>query len=610
MKTNDISRLFDFIYYQQANCPSDRSFNRLTDDGIQSFSTNDVISRSEALAKGLMDKGVKQGDKIAMTVYKNRPEWLITDLATQMIGAVNVPVYPTISPREYSYIFKEAEVCFCFVGGGDLLDKVRHAKQDVKSLKEIFTYEKTPGQIHWSDLCLEGNTNALINRRNEIKPSDLATIIYTSGTTGNPKGVMLSHNNIVSNVMAVEELIPLSRGQSALSFLPLCHIFERAVSYAYMLRGIEVYHTGTDNLGGGSGDLSIVKPHFFTAVPRLLEKVYEKIYKKGLNLSGVKKYLFFWALSLTENYAYDKTYQGLEGLKWKIADKLIFSKWRQALGGNIAGILSGAAPLPEKIARIFSAAGIPIREGYGLTETSPGLTIGRFDPKGAMLGTVGMPIKGINLYIDKEDGVYTKGEGEILARGPNIMMGYYKKPKETAEVMKEVDGQTWFCTGDVGKLIHTDDGRTFLKITDRKKELLRTSNGKYVAPAPIESKLKEDFLVEQAMVVGESRNFVSALIIPSELALRDWCIYKGIPWSGISEAIKLKSVKGKFQRIIDDINPLFSHIEQIKKFTLIHANWEPIKKDKSDAELTPTLKLKRRVIRLKYKKEIEGMYES
>ena len=313
--------------------------------------------------------------------------------------------------------------------------------------------------------------------------------------------------------------MPIDSGDKVLSFLPLCHVFERSASYAYQFRAVTINYTGTDNLGGEKGDLQTLKPHYFNTVPRLLEKVYEKIYNKGLSLTGTKKKLFFWALSLTDDYAYDKKYGGLAAIKRNIADKLIFSKWREALGGNIKGILTGAAPCPISMARIFSAAGIPIREGYGLTETSPGLTVNGYKKGMAMLGTVGPALENVDLYIDTSDGDYKEGEGEILAAGPNVMMGYYNQKQKTEEVFKEIDGKRWFRTGDIGKFIKSGDNQ-FLKITDRKKELLKTSGGKYVAPAPIENALKEDFLIEQVMVVGDKRKFVSAIIIPSKEALQ------------------------------------------------------------------------------------------
>lgn len=602
------SRLFDFIAYQHKNHPLEKAFGGKKDGQWVYYSTAQIVEMANQVSRGLIKLGVQPGDKIALIAYKNRPEWVIMDIGLQQIGAINVPVYPTISPGEYEYIFNDAGISYCFVGADDLYDKVDKAKPNIPTLKNIYTFDQQEGRPYWEEIFSEEGQDEVESRKAAIKPEELATIIYTSGTTGNPKGVMLSHNNIVSNVLGVKELLPVVAEERVLSFLPLCHIFERTAAYSYTYNSISVIFTGTDNLGGEDGDLAAIKPHFFTTVPRLLEKVYEKIYNKGLDLTGVAKKLFFWALSLTDDFEYDKKYSGLTAMQRSIADKLIFSKWRAALGGNIKGILTGAAPCPVKMAKVFSAAGIPIREGYGLTETSPGLTINRYDPQGAMLGTVGPMLKGVEIKIDTDGGDYRPGEGEILAKGPNIMMGYYNKPEATAAVMKEIDGETWFCTGDVGKLVDGPGGKPFLKITDRKKELLKTSGGKYVAPAPIENKFKEDFLIEQMMVVGDKRKFVSALIIPAEEALRDWCDENDITWTSFGEAICNPKVVEKYQHIVDGFNPHFSHIEQIKKFVLLNAAWEPTKADGSQAELTPTMKLKRRVIIEKFADTIDGIY--
>lgn len=602
------TRLFDFIQYQQEHLPLEKAYGYRQNGQWVYFSTAEIIERANQVSMGLLKMGVQPGDKIAVAVYQNRPEWVILDLGIQQVGAVNVPVYPTISPGEYEYIFKDAAVRYAFVGKDDLYDKVRIAQANVPSLKEVYTFDQQPGQPFWESLFAQEGMEEVEKRKAKVEPEDMATLIYTSGTTGKPKGVMLSHRNIVSNVMDVRDLMPIEGKHRVLSFLPLCHIFERAALYAYTYLGASVTFTGTDNLGGEEGDLRAVKPHFFTTVPRLLEKVYEKIYNKGLELAGLKKRLFFWALSLTEDYEYDKRYTGLASLKMKTADKLIFSKWREALGGEVKGILTGAAPCPVKMAKVFSAAGIPIREGYGLTETSPGLAIGRYSPGGAMLGAIGPAIKSVELRIDASGGDYREGEGEILAKGPNVMMGYYNNPEATAEVFQEIDGQRWFRTGDVGRMVKGPSGEDFLQITDRKKELLKTSGGKYVAPAPIENKLKEDFLIEQVMIVGEKRKFVSAMLLPAEDALRDWCESKGVEWPGLAAAVQHPEVKALYQSIIDRYNPLFSKTEQVKKFCLLPTTWEPVRADGTQAELTPTMKLKRRVILEKYGDEIEEMY--
>lgn len=602
------TRLSDLIHLQAASFPLERAFGHRVNGEWKYYSTGEVIELANKVSRGLLKLGINKGDRIGVVVTQNRPEWTILDIGIQQIGAINVPVYATITAEDYTYIFNDSETQYCFVGGGDLYEKVKKAQTNVPSLKKVYSFDQKEGQHFWEEIFADEGQGEVDALRSSVKAEDLATIIYTSGTTGVPKGVMLSNHNIISNVMANPRAFPIKTGDVVLSFLPICHILERVAIYMYTLNGVTVTYTGTDNLGGEQGDLMAVKPHFFTAVPRLLEKVYERIYNKGLELTGIKKKLFFWALSLTEEYHFEFKPSGWKAIQWKIADRLIFSKWRAALGGNVKGIVTGAAACPRRIAQVFSAAGIPIREGYGLTETSPVLTLNGYGPGEAMLGTVGPIIPGVELLIDESDGIYRPGEGEILAYGPNIMMGYYKKQDATDAVMKTVQGKTWFCTGDVGKLVDGPGGNKFLQITDRKKELLKTSGGKYVAPTPIESKFRENFLIEQMMVIGEQRKFVSALIVPAEPALKDWCDEHKVEWSTFAEMLHHPKVIAKFQEIVDQINPDFSHIDQIKKFRLLDKVWEPVKSDGTEAELTPTMKLKRRVILEKFKEEIEGIY--
>ena len=602
------TRLFDYIAKQFDDGPLLRFIGSREGDEWKFYGTSEVIEMSRKLASGLLDLGITPGDKVGLVVYKNRPEWVITDLAIQYIGAIGVPMYPTISSREYEYIMNEAEVKVCFVGIGDLYDKVSAAQSKVESLKKIICFDKQGGRPYWLDVMNDKNLERVEKLSQEVKSDDLATIIYTSGTTGNPKGVILTHKNVVSNVESCCELLPVKRGERVLSFLPLCHIFERAVLYVYTSIGTEIYFTGTDNLGGETGDLANVKPFYFTTVPRLLEKVYEKIYNKGLALTGVKKKLFFWALSLTDDFEHGKKFTGMDAIKRKIADKLIFSKWRTALGGNVKAIATGAAACPAKIARVFSAAGVTITEGYGLTETSPVLTLNHFYDGSNKIGTVGVPLDVCDIIIDRSEGDYNDGEGEIIAAGPNIMQGYYKQPEQTAAVFKELNGKTYFKTGDIGTFVDGPNGKKYLKITDRKKELLKTSGGKYVAPAPIESLLKEDFLIEQAMVVGDQKKFVSALLVPSLDALKVWCEGHHVPWTSLDDIIHNETVISRFQHAIDKVNTNFSHIEQIKKFALVSSTWEATRNDGKESELTPTMKLKRRVILQKYAEEIDKLY--
>lgn len=601
-------KLFDFIQYQKQNFPLEKSIGHQLDGKWEFLSTDEVIEMANQLSSGLLELGVQKGDKIALVSYQNRIEWIITDLAVLQIGAITVPVYPTISSSDYEFIFNNAEVSYCFVGRGDLYDKARKAQQTVPSLKEIYTYDEVEGRPYWKSLFKPVRAEEIKARKAAVDPHELATLIYTSGTTGKPKGVMLSHSNIASNVYDVQELIPATQGDRTISFLPLCHIFERTASYAYLYKGLSTHFTGTQNLGGDDGDLKAVRPNYFNTVPRLLEKVYEKIYNRGLELSGIKKRLFFWALEMTKNYDHDKEFKGLQAVRMKIADRLIFSKWREALGGEVRGILTGASACPERIIQVFSAAGIPVREGYGLTETSPGLIVGRQAKNGARLGSVGPTLSHVEIMIDDSEGDYRENEGEILAKGPNVMMGYYKNEEATNKVFKDINGDRWFKTGDIGRFVPGPNGQQFLKITDRKKELLKTSGGKYVAPAPIESKLKEDFLVEQVMVVGENRKFVSAIILPAAEALQDWCQRNNVEWTSLGEVVQNPKVLEEYKRLVNSYNPMFSHTEQIKEFRLVPDNWEPVKSDGTEGELTPTMKLKRRVILKKYDEIIEDMY--
>jgi len=606
----EIRRLFDIPYYQQKNYPLQQSLSgNLADGRTVHYSSDEMIQKINQISAGLLEMGLQSGDKIALISYNNRPEWNLMDLGMMQIGVINVPVYPTISPDEYIYIFNDAQVKYCIVGHGDLLDKVKKAQASVPSLQAIFTFDADVAQGQkdhhgneinfWETIFSTQPSMELIQeKKDQIAPEDIATIIYTSGTTGFPKGVVLSHKNIVSNVRDVLPFIPLKPAEIALSFLPLCHIFERTVTYAYMGKGVHIHYA--KDLETLSETLQELKPHFFTTVPRLLEKVYEKMINNIKKESKIKQKLFFWALGLTEQYDFDWTPSGLTALQWKIADKLIFSKIRARLGGRMKGIVTGAAACPRRMAQFFSAIGIPIREGYGLTETSPAISINIFAPYQAMLGSVGPILPSVEVKI-WEDAVYGPGEGEILVKGPTVMQGYYNKPDQTAEVFTE-DG--WFMTGDIGKLVENQRGVKFLKITDRKKELLKTSGGKYVAPTPIESKLKEDLLIEQAMVVGDNKKFVSVIIQPTFESLQNWCQDEQIDFSVPTEALlKHPKIISYYQDVIDKLNPTFGKVEQIKKFILVTDVWAV-----PTGELTPTMKLKRRVIMDKYKNEIDQLY--
>lgn len=582
-----IERLFDLPHYQLATFKLTKAVGDKMSGKWEHYSSRQFVDAINEVSLGLLSLGVQPGDKIAMISTNNRAEWNIIDLGMQQIGAINVPVYPTIAPKDYQYIFEEAEVKFCFVSDAALLVKVEEARKGLPLLKEIFTFNKVEGARHWHEMTKQGDMSAVEAIKATVKSSDLATIIYTSGTTGNPKGVMLSHNNIMSNLHAITGILPLEPGEQVLSFLPLCHIFERTYTYLCMYKGVTI--TYAESIEQISANIAEVRPHFFTAVPRLLEKVYEKIMAGAAANTGIKKILAAQAFKLADKYDYDAG----TGLQHAIYDKLVYSKVREKLGGNLKGMFTGSAACPAKIIRFFCGVGIKVREGYGLTETSPGVTVNMYDPYMAMLGTVGPVLDGVEVKL--------ASDGEILVKGPNVMMGYYKHPEKTAEVMT-ADG--WFLTGDIGTWVKNSKGTPFLKITDRKKELLKTSGGKYVAPAPIETKMKESFFIEQMMVIGEGQKFVSALIVPSFPNLEAWAAERGIGIADRAALCEHAAVIAMFEGIVNEYNPEFAKIEQIKKIKLLPTEWTT-----DSEELTPTMKVKRRVITEKYKDAIAKIYE-
>ncbi|MBK9339050.1 MAG: long-chain fatty acid--CoA ligase [Lewinellaceae bacterium] len=602
-------RLFDYLDDQLQQHPQEKAFGCKVNGEWHYYSSAEMVRMVNQASCGLLELGIKPGDKVATVVYQTSPAWVALDFAMAQIGVLNVPMYPTISPREYEYILRESESQYCFVGEKDLYDKVHAAQANLPGLKEIFAFGEHPVARNWEVLLqASGQHQAEVERiKAGIRPDDMMTLVYTSGTTGNPKGVMLTHTNIVFNVEEVCKLLTFEPGDRVLSFLPVSHIFERVAVYAFTAMSAGVTFTGTDNLGGETGDLRAIRPHFFTTVPRLLEKVYEKIVAKGLELKGAKRFLFFWALNLTDDWHFGYRPTGLAALKWKIADRLIFSKWREALGGCVKTVITGASACPVRVLRTFNAAGIPVREGYGMTEAAPALSFSRMEPEGAMLGTVGPLLDGVEVQLEPSPD-FRPGEGEILAKSPGVMLGYFKQPDKTDEAFRIVNGERWLATGDVGTWEAGPNGQKFLKITDRKKELLKTRHGKYVAPAPIESALKEHTLVEQAMIVGDDRKYVTALLVPSQDGLQDWCRRHDLPWTNFADMLLQPEVKRRFEMLLERINPHFAHHEQIKRFTLLPEAWEPVKADGSEAELTPTLKLKRRVILEKFKREIEAMY--
>lgn len=572
------TRLFDLLAQQLALFPREDALAYKQDGDWVRYSTQEMINIINRLSIGLRKAGMEKGDKIAI-ISPNRPEWNFTDFAMQQLGVVSVPMYPTITERDYRYIFEDAGVKMTFVADEQLYQKVKRATEGMAGIKGIYTFEHVKAAPHWSELAREGEGEdvAQLNPLKErVKADDLLTLIYTSGTTGNPKGVMLTHHNILSNALAVTDLFPpdLANGGKVLSFLPICHIFERTAIYAYMNKGLSIYYAESmDTIGE---NLKEVQPDMFTTVPRLLEKVYDKIVAKGMALEGVKRSLFFWALKLGNRYEPNRSHNWWYNTQLKLANKLIFSKWREALGGNVKMIVSGAAALQPRLGRVFWAAGIPVCEAYGLTETSPGIAFTRLDPERVRIGTVGELLDGVEVKI--------ASDGEILVKGPNIMKGYYNKPDLTAEV---IDKEGWFHTGDVGEL----QENRFLKITDRKKEMFKTSGGKYIAPQVLENKFKESTLIEQVMVIGEGERFPGALIIPNNDAVREWCKVKEIAYTTEAAMLRHPKVQEKFRREIDKYNEYFAQYEKVKQFRILLKPWSI-----ESGELTPTLKLKRKEI--------------
>lgn len=582
------NRLFDVLDYQLDNYPKTNAIRDKVEGKWREFSSEEVKSIVNELSLGLLNKGYGPGDKIAI-ISKNRCEWNFADLATQQIDGVIVPLYPNMSEDNYKFIFTDAHVKLVFVENDELLKKVNNVRAKIEWEIEVYTFDKSVSEKRWTELRIK-NDEALENKLEEIKKSvnkdDLATIIYTSGTTGVPKGVMLSNNNIMSNVASLSLIIPIKNVHRVISFLPLCHIFERTAFYFYYSVGASIsYAESMDKIGD---NIREIKPNYFTTVPRLLEKIYDKIMEKGRELSGLKKAIFGWAVNLANHYNPKGENNIFYNIRLWGARKLVFSKWVEALGGEVQGIISGSAALQPRLGRIFTAAGVPVLEGYGLTETSPVITCNRFEKGGNYIGTVGMAIPGVEVKIGEND--------EILTKGPNLMLGYYNRPDATKEVIDE-DG--WFHTGDVGKMI---EGK-FLKITDRLKEIFKTSGGKFVIPMPIENKMKESLFIEEIMVVGENRRFTSAIIVPNFEFVEKWCQKKCLELKSREELINSDILQERIWKDVQKYNKRFGHIQQVKKIALVIDRWTV-----ETGELTPTLKLKRRVLLKKYENLIEEIY--
>lgn len=589
----NITRLFDFPYYQleHYNLP-DALVTKYDNEWVKT-STQEYLNKANALSRALLNLGIQKNDKIAIISSNNRTEWHISDIGILQTGAQNVPIYPTISSEDYEYILNHSEAKYCFVSDQEVYDKLKAVLNRIPLLVDIYSFNDISGCKKWSDLLETGsdtsNQNAVEERKNNVLPSDLATIIYTSGTTGRPKGVMLSHNNIVSDVLNSDKRMPLRKGNTrALSFLPICHIFERMLTYVYQYGGISIYFA--ESIEKISDNLKEVHPHVMSVVPRLLEKVYDKIYAKGADLTGIKKKLFFWALDLGMEYKPYNQNGAFYNIKLGIARKLIFSKWQEGLGGELELLVSGSAALQTRLTKVFTAAGIPVMEGYGLTETSPVISVNDMRNGGFRIGTVGRVIDNVEVKIAED--------GEILCKGPNVMMGYYKDEAQTAEVIKN----GYFHTGDIGEI----DADGFLKITDRKKEMFKTSGGKYVAPQVLENTFKQSRFIEQIMVIGDGEKMPAAFIQPAFDFVKEWASRHKVEIGSSNEDIcKNPNVIARIQEDIDEANKKFGNWEQVKRFELTPDVWSI-----NDGHLTPTMKLKRKIIKEKYQTLYDKIYSA
>ncbi len=584
-----ITRIFDILPQLLEKYNKPNALAAKENGKWRTYSTQDFIDNVNNLSYGLHNLGLEREDKIAI-IANNRPEWNFADFAIQQVGGVSVPIYPTISEHDLMFILNDAKIKYVFVSTKELFEKVKAVSATTTSIKGIYTFDKVDGAKSWLDLANEGKQNPKSKEieaiKNSIQPNDLFSILYTSGTTGNPKGVMLSHNNLISNSLASQSLCPFKSEWKALSFLPLNHVYERMLSTLYFYVGISIYYAESIETIGDN--LKEIKPEVFSTVPRLLEKVYDKIVAKGTEQTGIKKKLFFWALELGLKYELNGANGWWYEFQLKIANKLIFSKWREALGGNITAVVSGGAALQPRLARVFCAGKIMVLEGYGLTETSPVIAVNNFLPNGIKFGTVGTVIDKVTVKIAED--------GEILVKGPNVMLGYYNRPDATAEA---IDSDGWFHTGDIGVFIEN----RFLKITDRKKEIFKTSGGKYIAPLMIENKLKESPFIEQVLVIGENEKYASALVVPSFNYLKNYCVLKNIEYTSNEEIIKNPIIKARIIEEIEKTNNDLAQYEKIKRPELLPKEWTI-----DSNEMTPKLSLKRKVIMANNKSLVDKIF--
>jgi long-chain acyl-CoA synthetase len=589
----EVKRTFDILDKYLQEFPRKDALGGKNGNDWYTYSTAEYVEKSNLFALGILALGLKKGDKVA-TVTTNRPEWNFADMGLAMTGLVHVPIYPTIGDDEYSYILEHAEIKLLLIGDKKLFEKLSPIAAKIPAITHIYTFEEVGGVANYEEILELGKTHQdelkdkLDQIKKEVAPDDLATLIYTSGTTGVPKGVMLTHTNLVSNFVTHSKMHHLGVEHRVISFLPLCHVYERSVNYHFQYKGMGIYYVG--NLGQIVSAIKEIKPHMFNSVPRLLERVYDGFVSKGKELTGLKKVIYFWALNLTRHFEYNKKYNLFLRLQIKLADKLIYSKWREALGGNIVYVVSGGAALQPRIARVLGMAGMLNLEGYGLTETSPVIAVNNPSTGEMKIGTVGAVLENVELSFAED--------GEILVKGPSVMSGYYKAPDLTAQV---IDENGWFHTGDIGIL---EEGK-YLKITDRKKEMFKLSGGKYIAPQMIENKLKASFFIEQVMVIGASEKFASALISPNFAYLHDWCSQRKIHFQDNVELIQNTEVLAQLQREVQSINKTLGEHEEIKRFRLVSDEWTP-----QSGELSPTLKLKRNYVAAKYKSIIDEIYSA